>query len=157
MRQEAEIILELLNARTLQVADGANLSWEEAIALAAQPLVDAKIIEPAYIEAMISVVKEKGPYMNIGPEIVLAHARPDNSVHGIGLSLLKTNSAVNFVDQEHPVKLWFVLTAIDSQSHLGVIQQLMTLLTNKEAVRQVLAADSVDQILVILKRLDASL
>lgn len=148
-------MLDLLNAQTLQVADGSNLSWEEAITIAAQPLVDTNIIDPAYVDSIISVVKEKGPYMNIGPQIVLAHARPDSSVHGVGLSLLKTNSAVDFVDAKHPVKLWFVLTATDSQSHLGVIQQLMTLLTDKAAVQKVLEALSVGQILTILQKLDS--
>jgi PTS system ascorbate-specific IIA component len=149
------MLLDLLNAQTLQVADGSNLSWEEAITIAAQPLVDTNIIDPAYVDSIISVVKEKGPYMNIGPQIVLAHARPDSSVHGVGLSLLKTNSAVDFVDAKHPVKLWFVLTATDSQSHLGVIQQLMTLLTDKAAVQKVLEALSVGQILTILQKLDS--
>lgn len=149
------MLLDLLNAQTLQVADGSNLSWEEAITIAAQPLVDSNIIDPAYVDSIISVVKEKGPYMNIGPQIVLAHARPDSSVHGVGLSLLKTNSAVDFVDAKHPVKLWFVLTATDSQSHLGVIQQLMTLLTDKVAVQKVLEALSVGQILTILQKLDS--
>lgn len=148
-------MLDLLNAQTLQVADGSNLTWEEAIKIAAQPLVDSNTIEPAYVDSIISVVKDKGPYMNIGPQIVLAHARPDSAVHGIGLSLLKTNSAVDFVDAEHPVKLWFVLTATDSQSHLSVIQQLMTLLTDKPAVQRVLDAISVGQILTVLQSLDA--
>ncbi len=123
--------------------------------MSSQPLVDTNIIDPAYVDSIISVVKEKGPYMNIGPQIVLAHARPDSSVHGVGLSLLKTNSAVDFVDAKHPVKLWFVLTATDSQSHLGVIQQLMTLLTDKAAVQKVLEALSVGQILTILQKLDS--
>lgn len=148
-------MLDLLNAQTLQVADGSNLTWEEAIKIAAQPLVDSNTIEPAYVDSIIGVVKDKGPYMNIGPQIVLAHARPDSAVHGIGLSLLKTNSAVDFVDAEHPVKLWFVLTATDSQSHLSVIQQLMTLLTDKPAVQRVLDAVSVGQILTVLQSLDA--
>ncbi|GAX05270.1 ascorbate-specific PTS system IIA component [Secundilactobacillus pentosiphilus] len=148
-------MLDLLNAQTLQVADGSNLNWQKAITMAAQPLVNMKIIEPAYVESMISIVNEKGPYMNIGPQIVLAHARPDNSVHGIGLSLLKTNAAVPFVDAEHPVKLWFVLTATDSQSHLSVIQQLMGLLTDKNAVERMLAAVSVDELLTILQDLEA--
>lgn len=148
-------MLDLLNAQTLQVADGSNLTWEEAIKIAAQPLVDLNTIEPAYVDSIISVVKDKGPYMNIGPQIVLAHARPGSAVHGIGLSLLKTNSAVDFVDAEHPVKLWFVLTATDSHSHLSVIQQLMTLLTDKPAVQRVLDAVSVGQILTVLQSLDA--
>lgn len=149
-------MLDLLNAQTLQVADGSDLTWQEAITMAAQPLVNTKIIEPAYVESIISVVNEQGPYMNIGPQIVLAHARPDSSVHGIGLSLLKTNAAVAFVDAEHPVKLWFVLTATDSQSHLSVIQQLMGLLTDKKAVQSMLTAVSVDELLTIIQGLEAS-
>ncbi|GAX00713.1 PTS sugar transporter subunit IIA [Secundilactobacillus silagei] len=145
-------MIDLLNAKTLQVTDGSNLNWETAITKAAQPLVDQNTIESTYVDSIINVVKDKGPYMNIGPQIALAHARPDDSVHEIGLSLLKTNSSVNLVDDKHPVKLWFVLAATDSQSHLSVIQQLMGLLTDDDAVQALLEADSVDQILAVLQK-----
>lgn len=143
--------LDLLNQQTVQVVDGNDLNWQDAIRQAAKPLVDNGTVGDDYVEAMIDVVKDKGPYINIGPNIALAHSRPRPSVKKIGLSLMKTNQPVNLVSDEHPVKLWFVLAATDSTSHLKVIQELSTVLMDAERTKKLLAADSVDDILEILK------
>lgn len=143
--------LDLLTQQTVQVVDGDGLNWEDAIRQAAQPLIDNGTVGDDYVEAMIDVVKDKGPYINIGPNIALAHSRPRASVKRIGLSLMKTNQPVNLVSDEHPVKLWFVLAATDSTSHLKVIQELSTVLMDADRTKKLLAATSVDDVLAILK------
>lgn len=145
------MVLDLLTQQTVQVVDGDDLSWEDAIRKAAKPLVDNGTVGDDYVEAMIDVVKDKGPYINIGPNIALAHSRPRPSVKRIGLSLMKTNQPVNLVSDEHPVKLWFVLAATDSNSHLKVIQELSTVLMDADRTKKLLAATSVDDVLAILK------
>ncbi|QLL70570.1 PTS sugar transporter subunit IIA [Lactobacillus sp. 3B(2020)] len=142
--------LELLNSQMIQVIDGKGLDWKEAIRKAANPLVKNGTIGMDYVESMIQVVTDKGPYINIGPEIALAHSRPQGSVTKVGLSLMKTNQPINLVSAEHPVKLWFVLAAVDSTSHLSVIQELSQLLMNKENLKQLLEAETVDDILDVL-------
>ncbi len=140
--------LELLTRQTVQILDGTNLGWKEAIERAAAPLVEANKIGSDYVQSMVDVVKKQGPYINIGPEIALAHSRPTASVKEIGLALLKTNQDVNLLDDNsHPVKLWFVLAAVDSASHLEVIKELSQLLMQPEKVKQLLSADDVDEIL----------
>ncbi|KRL17541.1 phosphoenolpyruvate-dependent sugar phosphotransferase system, EIIA 2 [Lentilactobacillus rapi DSM 19907 = JCM 15042] len=148
------LLSDLLNAHTIQVEDGSAYTWEDAIRKAAQPLIDLKFVETAYVDSMIDVVKEEGPYINIGPQVALAHARPNDSVHKIGLSLLKTNSSVDLVSEDHPVKLWFVLAATDSNSHLSVIQQLMTVLTNNDILNKLLEAPTVDAVMDALDEAD---
>lgn len=143
--------LDLLNKATVQVLDGDTLNWQGAIRRAAKPLVDNGTVGEDYVQAMIDVVQEKGPYINIGPNIALAHSRPRPSVKRIGLSLLKTNEPIDLTSKDHPVKLWFVLAATDSTSHLKVIQELSTVLMDSERTAKLLAAESVDEILAVLK------
>ncbi len=143
--------LDLLTKKTVQVQDGNDLDWQTAIKTAAQPLVDNGTVGDDYVQAMIDVVEKQGPYINIGPEIALAHSRPRASVKRVGLSLLKTNSEVNLVTKDHPVKLWLVLAATDSNSHLGVIQQLSQVLMDSDRTKKLLAATSTDEILDVLK------
>ena len=143
--------LDLLTKETVQVLDGDALDWQSAIRQAAKPLVDNGTVGDDYVQAMIDVVEKQGPYINIGPEIALAHSRPRASVKHIGLSLLKTNSEVDLVNKDHPVKLWFVLADTDSNSHLGVIQQLSQVLMDTDRTQKLLAAKSADEILDILK------
>lgn len=143
--------LELLTKETVQVLEGDTLDWQSAIRQATKPLVDNGTVGDDYVQAMIDVVEKQGPYINIGPEIALAHSRPRASVKRIGLSLLKTNSEVDLVNKDHPVKLWFVLAATDSNSHLSVIQQLSQVLMDTDRTQKLLAAKSTKEILDILK------
>ena len=142
---------EQLNKKTIQVLNGDDMDWQTAIKIAAKPLIDNETIEKAYVQDMINVVLEKGPYINIGPEIALAHSRPNKSVKKIGLSLLKTNQEINLINKDHPIKLGFVLAAPDSTRHVEVIKSLLTVLMNSEKVNKILNATTVDEILNILK------
>lgn len=141
---------ELLTKDTIQISDQSDLSWQDAIKQAAQPLVENDSIAPEYIDAMIKIVNEQGPYFNIGDHIALAHARPEAGSHRISLSLLKTTHDVNLINEDHPVSLWFVLAATDSQSHLKVIQGLMQLLTDNVKLQELLAAKDVTEIQKII-------
>lgn len=73
--------------------------WEEAIHIAAEPLLAQNYIEPGYVEAMIDSVKTLGPYIVIAPNVAIAHARPDNHVNKVGISLLKLGVPINFSEK----------------------------------------------------------
>ncbi|MED7634030.1 UNVERIFIED_CONTAM: PTS sugar transporter subunit IIA, partial [Lactobacillus paragasseri] len=51
---------------------------------------------------------------------------------------------------EHPINLWFVLAAVDNNSHLAVIKELMELLTDESAVTAMLNATSEVDILEVI-------
>lgn len=144
------MLLDLLNVQTVQVVEGTDMDWQQAIKLAAEPLLSNKTIEKEYVSEMLNVVKSEGPYINIGPKIALAHSRPAGNVHKIGLSILKTNHSINLVNNDHPVNLWFVLAAVDNNSHLAVIKELMELLADETAVADMLNATNESEILKII-------
>ena len=144
--------LDILDKSTIQIDDGSILNWQGAIRKAASPLVENGTIGRDYVEAMINVVQKEGPYINIGPNIALAHSRPSESVKKVELALLKTNQAIDLVNKDHPIKLWFVLSAVDSTSHLKVIQDLSQVLMDSERTNAMLNASSVDEILDILQK-----
>lgn len=146
------MILDLLNPQTVQLTDGKGMTWQQAIQLAAQPLIDNGTIETGYVNDIMKVVESEGPYINIGPQIALAHSRPTDDVHRIGLSVLKTNETISLVTDEHPIKLWIVLAAVDNTSHLTLIQELMELLTDEQTVQNLLDADEQTKVLDIITR-----
>ncbi|HAT54313.1 MAG TPA: PTS mannitol transporter subunit IIA [Lactobacillus sp.] len=138
---------DLLNQQTVQITDRSDLSWQDAIKLAAEPLVTNGSITEQYVTSMIDVVDNQGPYINIGDHIALAHTRPENGSNRISLALLKTSHTVDLVNHDHPITLWFVLSAVDNESHLEVIKQLMSLLTDEKKVEALMNSSSVDAIL----------
>lgn len=145
------MLSDLLNEKTITVISGHGLSWEQAIATASKPLLDNGTIQHGYIESMINVVQREGPYINIGPQIALAHSQPDGNVNQVGMALLKTNDSIALTSQDHMINLWFVLAAIDSTSHLESIKDLTKLLTNSDNVVKLLSANSSEDIFKIIK------
>lgn len=145
--------LDVLTKDKIIVKDQVD-SWEEAIESAAQPLLTQKYIESSYIDSMIQSVKTLGPYIVIAPHVAIAHARPGNDVHQVGLSLLKLDEAINFSTDSHYVELVFVLSATDSTSHLTVLQNLAQLLGQQENIEALLEASNEEEIINIIKGVD---
>lgn len=145
--------LDVLTKDKIIVKDQVD-SWEEAIEFAAQPLLTQKYIESSYIDSMIQSVETLGPYIVIAPHVAIAHARPGNDVHQVGLSLLKLDKAINFSTDSHYAELVFVLSATDSTSHLTVLQNLAQLLGQQENIEALLEASNEEEIINIIKGVD---
>ncbi|MBU0438530.1 PTS ascorbate transporter subunit IIA [Staphylococcus succinus] len=142
--------LEILSADKVQIQDQVS-SWDEAITIAAMPLLDQGYFEQSYIDAMIKSVEKLGPYIVIAPEIAIAHARPNDDVHQVGLSLLKLNQHVGFSKDGHYASLIFVLSAVDNQGHLEILRSLATTLGNQDIVEKLLASKEKNEIIKIFK------
>lgn len=142
--------LEILSGDKVQIKEQVD-NWEQGIALAAQPLLNQDYFEQSYITSMIDSVKKLGPYIVIAPEIAIAHARPNDEVNKIGLSLLKLNQHINFSEEGHYASLIFVLSAVDNEGHLEILRHLATTLGDQEVVNQLLKAQEVKDILNIFK------
>ncbi|NWK83460.1 PTS sugar transporter subunit IIA [Staphylococcus sp. GSSP0090] len=142
--------LEILSADKVQIKERVD-NWEQGITVAAQPLLTQDYFEQSYITAMIDSVKQLGPYIVIAPEIAIAHARPNDEVNKVGLSLLKLNQHINFSEEGHYASLIFVLSAVDNEGHLDILRNLATTLGDQAVVNQLLNAQEVKDILNIFK------
>ncbi len=99
--------------------------WREAIRASCQPLVGSGAIEERYAERCIEIVEEQGPYIVVAPGIALAHARPENGVKRLCLSVTTLNEPVEFGHPENdPVDLVFAFGSPDSEQHIGLLQTL---------------------------------
>lgn len=129
-------------------------NWEESIQVAAAPLLQEGYFNDDYVKSMIKSVHDMGPYIVIAPEIAIAHARPNDNVHKVGLSLLKLEEHINFSDNGHYASLVFVLSAIDNEAHLEILKKLATILSDKETVQSLILANSKSEIINIFKEND---
>lgn len=88
--------------------------------------------------------------MNIGPNIVLAHARPlPSTKKAVMALLLSKQSAALLDDLAHTARLWIFLAIPDDRSHIELIQKLAVLLMDAAHVQRVLAANSQEELLAI--------
>jgi len=145
------MLTSLLTKETVQISAADDMDWKAAIKKAAMPLLKQEKINTDYIESMITVVEKSGPFINIGPDIALAHSRPENGVSEMGMALMVVNPAINLINKDHPIKLFFVLAASDNTKHLQALQELVGVLQNPENVNAIEKAESVDEILDQIK------
>lgn len=153
--QGGRTLTELLEKRFIQFSD-ASLDWQSAIALATEPLLKANFVTEAYVAAMIENVKEMGAYIVLAPKVAVPHARPEDGVQQLGISLLHLSQPVNFnltqeYDEEREVQLIFVLAAIDNVGHLTALKQLSQILEDDEKISALIATKDQDQLYQKLK------
>ena len=125
----------------------AALDREHAIELAGDLLVASGRVTPEYTAAMVDVLDTHGPYFVIAPGIALAHAKPSDSVLATGLSLVTLAEPIMFGNEANdPVKLVFALCAVDHDSHIQMLGELSTLLSDNESVNILLNAGDTEHI-----------
>ncbi|ACZ01607.1 PTS sugar transporter subunit IIA [Streptobacillus moniliformis] len=122
--------------------------WEEAIKIAALPLVESKNIKEEYIFKMIESVKKLGFYIVITDDIAMPHARPEDGVLETGVSFLKVNEAVEFGDNK--LHLIFVLAAKDKNTHIDVITELLEIFQDNDKISKLKEANKLEEILKII-------
>ena len=126
-------------------------SWKEAIEESAQPLLDKKVIEDKYVHAMINSVKEFGPYIVFGNGLALAHARPEDGVNELGLSVATLNTPIDFGNEGNDyAEVVFCLAAVDSYSHLNIIKSLVGLLDEEDKLNQLKKSKDIEEFKKIL-------
>lgn len=144
--------MELFSEQYVQYIDQEHVSWQNMIQMAGQPLLDDGLIAQEYVDEIITTCTEKGPYMNIGPNIVLAHARPLPSTKKAVMALLLSKQPAALLDDPaHTARLWIFLATPDDRSHIELIQKLATLLMDANRVQRVLAANSQEELLASLR------
>ncbi|MGD8171848.1 PTS sugar transporter subunit IIA [Vibrio sp. TRT 21S02] len=126
--------------------------WKEAIQKSCQALLDQKAIEPSYIEAIYRSHEELGPYYVVGPGMAMPHARPEDGVNRLAMSITVIQQGVAFdSDGNDPVKMLVTLAATDSDSHVGAISKLAELFMNDEHVEQICNARTPEDVLAVIE------
>jgi mannitol operon transcriptional antiterminator len=128
------------------------VDWKAAIQLASQPLLANDAIQEEYVKAMINNVIELGPYVVIAPKIAIPHARPEQGVKRMGMSLLTLQEGVVFEGNDNPVQFMIVLAAVDKESHLKALAQLSELLSNEADVNEIIKAKEKQTVLDLISK-----
>lgn len=101
-----------------------EIDWRKAIKISGAILVDNGDIESRYLDAIIAQCENYGPYMFISDNVVLAHAKIEDGVNHLGLSIGVFPEGVEFED-DRVAKIIFVLAAEDQVKHLKILRDLM--------------------------------
>lgn len=130
--------------------------WKEAIRLAGGLLEDDRVIEPAYTQAMIDTVVDKGPYIVIAPGFAFAHARPSAAVHDTAMSWVRLATPVEFGHKRNdPVSLVVALAAVDDSAHTKAMAQLARIIGDKDTYSRLNEAASASEVYRMISAIPA--
>lgn len=119
--------------------------WQEAIRAACTPLVAAGVVEPRYVDACIDMVRRHGPYVVLAPGIALPHARPEDGVVGVGVSVAVLSFPVEFGHPENdPVDVVIAFGSPDAEQHIDLLAALAGGLSTGLADRLRAASDATE-------------
>lgn len=142
-----EVLNEDLIKTNAEIADR-----DEAVRESGRLLCRQGFAEEDYVEAMIENVRENGTYIVIAPGIAMPHARPECGAKKIGISLMTLKEPVVFGHKVNdPVKIVIGLCAVDHQTHLTALSELVEILNDKEKIEMILRAESPAEIMNVVK------
>ena len=125
-------------------------NWQEAVAKAAQLLVDEGYVDPSYFMQLI--VADNVSRFVIMPQVALPHAAPDFGVKRYGLSVVTLENPVSFGETpNNQVSLILCLAAKKERQHLGAMKELIELLQDPYFVQSLANYDSREQLYTALK------
>lgn len=120
-------------------------SWQKAIQLAAQPLLEKKLINEHYITSMIQNVLDNGPYIVIMPDVAMPHSRSEDGAFATAVSILKLKEAVMF-PQDKEVHLIIVLAAADNDAHMELLSDMVDVFMDEEKMSRILQSTTLDEL-----------
>lgn len=125
--------------------------WEDAVRAVGALLVADDAVEPRFVDAMIAVAKEFGPYIVVAPGIALPHARPEDGVKRASIGMITLAQPVEFGNEENdPVSLVLALAAVDNKQHIQGLAELAAILGDEDAVARLRSAESAEELLAIM-------
>lgn len=128
-------------------------TWQQALDICARPLLEAGVIEPEYVAAIIEQHHKLGPYYVLAPGLAMPHARPEEGAKGLGLSLLKLEQGISFGSKDFdPVNIIIMLAAPDKHSHIETISALAELFSSDEDMNKLHQATNLEEIKTIITR-----
>lgn len=144
-------LMSILDASRIHRFEHAD-SWQDSIRLAGQCLLDYKSVEKRYLDTIISQLQYYGPYMFLTEDVILAHAKPEDGVNCLDLSMAVFRETVAYSGLRK-AKLVLVLAAEDQEKHLKILQDILQLLSRPDFISRVEACGSSAETYCLIRQL----
>lgn len=122
----------IVEKELIQLKVKAN-DWEDAIRKGVNPLVVHKKVTEEYVNKIIEIAHNTGPYIVITKHVALPHAPSQYGAKEPAIGITTLETPVEFGNAANdPVKYLFCLSATNSTSHLEAMSALVQLLEKNE-------------------------
>ncbi|MEG0285275.1 MULTISPECIES: PTS sugar transporter subunit IIA [Vagococcus] len=131
--------------------------FKEAIISSVEPFLEADVVTKEYVEKIVEIYEETGPYIVIIKNVALPHAPSDSGAKEVALGFTRLkNPVVSGHKTNDPVKYLFPLSAKDSQSHVELLSELAELLSDESFLEFLENATSEEDIIDYLEKFEGA-
>lgn len=159
--REGNLIVDVVEEKQLRLKDimyrdhliriDKDIMWDEAIRLASVPLLKTNIITENYINEMIGLVRDYGPYIVIKNRIAIAHAKTEAGANALGTALLINKKNIQFED-DFNIHYLFVISSSNPKEHLQILKDI-SMLASDDIDLNALLDKNVDEIMEFIKKM----
>lgn len=159
--REGNLIVDVVEEKQLRLKDimyrdhlihiDKDIMWDEAIRLASVPLLKTNIITENYINEMIGLVRDYGPYIVIKNRIAIAHAKTEAGANALGTALLINKKNIQFKDDLN-IHYLFVISSSNPKEHLQILKDI-SMLASDDIDLNALLDKNVDEIMEFIKKM----
>ena len=159
--REGNLIVDVVEEKQLRLKDimyrdhliriDKDIMWDEAIRLASVPLLKTNIITENYINEMIGLVRDYGPYIVIKNRIAIAHAKTEAGANALGTALLINKKNIQFEDDLN-IHYLFVISSSNPKEHLQILKDI-SMLASDDIDLNALLDKNVDEIMKLIKKM----
>jgi PTS system ascorbate-specific IIA component len=126
--------------------------WKEAIKVAGKLLVDNGYAKPEYIDGMLKLAQELGPYIVITPGIAIPHARPEDGAEQVGYAVVKLDPPIYFGNPDNdPVHLLIGFCSPEANSHIDLLTKIAQILEKEHILDKIIATRSKIELVDLFK------
>ena len=134
-------IKDLIDEKNIQILDSCD-SWQQAIEIAASPLVENNKIEQRYVIAMVDAVIQLGTYMVLLPETAFVHAGRESGVNEDCCSLLVLKKPIVLGDVNGKSVRNVIVLGVKNREQLTMLD--LVSIFQKDGNREILASKNID-------------
>lgn len=150
-KETSPMLDQLLHEENIRVQAQCK-DWQDVVETGAGILLAKGCIESEYVSQIKHYLEEHGPYMVIAPGVVLLHARPEDGVNDVCMSLMTLKQPVEFGHaQNDPVDVVITFATLDSEMHVQALSQMMQLLSDEHSLKKLREAKEEKEVLGIIQ------
>lgn len=151
------VLQTIVEKKHYRFIDGEGVTWQDAIRLSAESLVEDGSVDPDYYQQIVACIEKYGPYVVFEHNVAMPHTQENaTGAHKTGIGFMVSKKLISFGEDEDGEKkeanLFFTLSSTNPDEHMSNIQQLSAIFMNDDLLDALAAAETPEDILEAEKK-----
>ena len=148
----ASVLQTIVEKKHYRFIDGEGVTWQEAVRLSAESLVDDGSVSADFYKQIIACIEKYGTYVVFDHNVAMPHTTENaEGAYKTGIGFMVSEKMIDFGEDEDGEKkeanLFFTLSSANPEEHMNNIQQLSSIFMNDDLLDALAAARTPEDIL----------